>query len=123
VTLAEERLTAPTADGTAPSPGHRPAGLGDAGIGRAAIAGAAVGYVVALTIVATILVVAGAGLLPALGVGAFVAIWGGPGFGGMVAAQRYADRIADEERRDRAAAEMTNRPVAVRAMAPPAAMS
>jgi len=71
----------------------------DAGIVRAAVVGAVVGYVVALAIVATILTVAGAGLGPALGVGAYVAIWGGPGFGGMVNAQRHADRIAADERR------------------------
>jgi hypothetical protein len=70
----------------------------DAGIARAAIAGAAIGYLVALTLVATIVLVAGGGLFAALGVGAYVAIWGGPGFGGMVAAQRYADRLAAEER-------------------------
>lgn len=77
---------------------HPSAELSDAGIGRAAIVGAAVGYVVALTIVAVIVLVAGGGLIAALGVGAYVAIWGGPGFGGMVAAQRYADRLDAEER-------------------------
>jgi hypothetical protein len=41
---------------------------------------------------------AGAGLGVALAVGAYVAIWGGPGWGGMIGAQRYADRIADDER-------------------------
>ncbi len=70
----------------------------DAGIARAAITGAAVGYLVALMLVATIVLVAGGGLGAALGVGAFVAIWGGPGFGGMVAAQRRADQVAAEER-------------------------
>jgi hypothetical protein len=70
----------------------------DAGIVRAAITGAAVGYLVALMLVAAIVLVAGGGVVAAFGVGAYVAIWGGPGFGGMVAAQRYADRIAAEER-------------------------
>jgi hypothetical protein len=78
--------------------GHRSAQPGDAGIGHAAVVGAVVGYFVAFTIVAGILLVARAGLGAALAVGGYVAIWGGPGFGGMVNAQRYADRIAAEER-------------------------
>ncbi|MGH9042577.1 MAG: hypothetical protein ACRDZ3_20375 [Acidimicrobiia bacterium] len=70
----------------------------DAGIGRAAVTGALVGFVVVLTLVSGIALAAGAGLIGALGVGAFAALWGGPGWGGMVGAVRHADRIADDER-------------------------
>jgi hypothetical protein len=70
----------------------------EAGIGRAAVKGAIIGYFAVLTIVAGIVLAAGAGLGVALAVGAYVAIWGGPGWGGMIGAQRCADRIADDER-------------------------
>ncbi len=70
----------------------------EAGIGRAAATGAAIGFVVVLTIVACIALAGGAGVVSALAVGAFAALWGGPGWGGMVGAVRYADRIADDER-------------------------
>lgn len=67
-------------------------------IGHAAVVGAMVGYVAVVALIASILLVAGAGFVVAVGVGAFVGIWGGPGWGGMVAAQICADRIAEEER-------------------------
>lgn len=70
----------------------------EAGIARAAAKGTLVGFVVVLTIVGGIALSAGAGVMGALGVGAFVALWGGPGWGGMVGAVRYADRIAENER-------------------------
>jgi hypothetical protein len=80
------------------SSSHAPAELSEAGIGRAAVKGAIIGYFAVLMIVAGIVLAAGAGLGVALAVGAYVAIWGGPGWGGMIGAQRYADRIADDER-------------------------
>jgi hypothetical protein len=70
----------------------------EAGIGHAAIKGAIIGYFAVLAIVCGIVLAAGPGLGVALAVGAYVAIWGGPGWGGMIGAQRYADRIADTER-------------------------
>jgi hypothetical protein len=73
----------------------------ETGIGHAAVNGAIIGFVVVLTIVSGIALAAGAGLGSALGVGAFAALWGGPGWGGMVGAVRCADRIADEERKGR----------------------
>ena len=78
----------------------------DASIGRAAVRGAIVGYFAVLALVSTILfTTAGVGIPTALGVGAFVAIWGGPGWGGMVAAQAHADRLeADQLRAARSAA-------------------
>jgi hypothetical protein len=75
-----------------------PAEASEAGIGRAAANGAVIGFIVVLAIVGGIALVAGAGMVSALGVGAFAAVWGGPGWGGMVGAVRYADRIADDER-------------------------
>jgi hypothetical protein len=79
--------------------GHRKVDSPDAGIGRVAVKGAIIGYFAVVVLVGVIVFAAGAGLGVALGVGAYVAIWGGPGWGGMVAAQRYADRIAEDERR------------------------
>lgn len=72
-----------------------------AAIGHAAVVGAIVGYAVVLAVVGGIVLVSsGAGVGVALGIGAFVAVWGGPGWGGMIAAQRCADRIAEDERHD-----------------------
>lgn len=72
----------------------------DASIGRAAVRGAIVGFFAVVALVSTILfTVAGVSLIVALGVGVYVGIRGGPGWGGMVAAQRRADQLADEERR------------------------
>jgi hypothetical protein len=71
----------------------------DAGIGRAAVKGAIVGFFAVLTIVGSLVFLTGAGLGIALTVGTYAAIWGGPGWGGMMAAQKYADRLAEDERR------------------------
>ena len=72
----------------------------DASIGHAAVRGAIVGYFAVLVLVgALVFTVAGVGLGTAVAVGAYVGIWGGPGWGGMVAAQRRADQLADAERR------------------------
>jgi hypothetical protein len=80
--------------------GSAPEDSSDASIGRAAVRGAIVGFFVVLALISTMLfTVAGVSLWVALGVGAYVGIWGGPGWGGMVAAQRHADRLAEDERR------------------------
>lgn len=88
---------------------HTRVDASEAGIGRAAVKGAIIGYFAVLTIVGGIVLAAGAGLGVALAVGAYVAIWGGPGWGGMVGAQRHADRIAEEER-SRESKERTDEP-------------
>jgi hypothetical protein len=80
--------------------GHSMTESSDASIGRAAVRGAIVGFFAVLALISTLMfTVAGVSLAVALGVGAYVGIWGGPGWGGMVAAQRHADRLADDERR------------------------
>jgi hypothetical protein len=80
--------------------GHPMTDSSDASIGRAAVRGAIVGFFAVLALISTLMfAVAGVSLAVALGVGAYVGIWGGPGWGGMVAAQRHADRLADAERR------------------------
>ncbi len=82
------------------APGHSTMDSADASIGRAAVRGAIVGFFAVLALISTLLfTVAGVSLAVALGVGAYVGIWGGPGWGGMVAAQRHADRLDAEERR------------------------
>ncbi len=86
------------ADGRSPT-GRGNAKAPEAGIGHAAVVGAVIGYFVVLTVVGGIVLAAGAGLGVAVAVGAYVAIWGGPGCGRMIGAQRYADRIAADERR------------------------
>ena len=86
--------------------GGTPIDSSDASIGRAAVRGAIVGFFAVVALVSTILfTTAGVSLAVALAVGAYVGIWGGPGWGGMVAAQRRADRLADDERRARSAAQ------------------
>ena len=63
--------------------GHRPAtdrrhvNASRAAIGRAAVKGAVVGFVVVLTYFGSIALAADAGLISALGVGAFAALWRG----------------------------------------------
>ena len=80
--------------------GHSTMDSSDAGIGRAAVRGAIVGFFAVLALISTLLfTVAGVSFVVALAVGAYVGIWGGPGWGGMVAAQKHADRLADDERR------------------------
>jgi hypothetical protein len=91
---------------SAPAPAETPAIITpitaespEASIGHAAVVGAVVGYFVVLTLVGGIVFgAAGAGLGTALAVGAFAAIWGGLGWGGMIGAQIRAERLAADER-------------------------
>jgi hypothetical protein len=62
------------------------------GLGRAVLTGSSIGFVVVAAIVCTIALVAGYDVIDALGVGAFAGLWGGPGFGGMMAATVAANR-------------------------------
>jgi hypothetical protein len=74
------------------------AGSPDAGIGRAAVIGAIIGYFAVLAVVGGIALAAGVRLGGALAVGAYAAMWGGPGWGGMIGAQIHADRLAEQSR-------------------------
>jgi hypothetical protein len=67
----------------------------EAGLGKAVVVGAAAGFLVVVPIVALMLLVAGAGPRSALGVGVYVALWGGPGFGAMFGAVRHVSRSGD----------------------------
>ena len=64
-------------------------------LATALIAGAAIGFVVIFTIVCAALLLAGAAIGPTLGVGLFVAAFGGPGFGTMFGANWYVHRNGD----------------------------
>ena len=79
---------------------HSTTDSSDASIGRAAVRGAIVGFFAVVALVSTLLFTVGdVNLAVALAVGAYVGIWGGPGWGGMVAAQKRADRLDEEQRR------------------------
>jgi hypothetical protein len=79
--------------------GHPSFDSAEASIGHAAVTGAIIGYFAVLALVsALVFTTAGVGFGVALAVGAYVAIWGGPGWGGMVAAQMHADRLDAAER-------------------------
>lgn len=55
-------------------------------IGRAAASGAAIGFVVAAPLFMCVALAFGAGAGGAIAIGLFVGIWGGCGWGGMLAA-------------------------------------
>jgi hypothetical protein len=57
--------------------------------------GAAIGFVVILAIVSAALLIAGSAPVTALGVGVFVASFGGPGFGTMFGANWYVHRFGE----------------------------
>lgn len=67
---------------------------------RGGLVGMVVGFFAVGAIAIAITLNAGSDLMPALGVGAFAAFWGGPGFGGMVGATLASIR-ADAAERDR----------------------
>jgi hypothetical protein len=64
-------------------------------LATALIAGATIGFVAVFAIVCVALLVAGAALTTTLGVGLFVAAFGGPGFGTMFGANWYVHRHGD----------------------------
>lgn len=65
---------------------------GDGGLARAFVRGSVVGSVVVFLLLGGLALATGAGLGPAVGVGAFTAFWGGPGFGGMMGAVLHYSR-------------------------------
>jgi predicted phage tail protein len=73
------------------------------GIGKALTVGVGVGVAAAFIVVAGGFLAGGQGWGPALGMGAFVALWGGLGFGGMIGGVVYLTRAdaAGEQARHR----------------------
>lgn len=61
----------------------------------ALVAGALIGFAVIFAIVAAALLIAGSGLVSAVGVALFVAAFGGPGFGTMFGANWHVHRHGD----------------------------
>ena len=64
-------------------------------IASALINGALIGFAIIFAIVCTVLLVAGASPVTALGSAVFVAAFGGPGFGIMFGANWYVHRTGD----------------------------
>ncbi len=61
----------------------------DERLGRAFVRGTILGTVLVFLFCGGISLLAGLGIGAAIGVGAFTAFWGGPGFGGMMGATVY----------------------------------
>jgi hypothetical protein len=83
------------APGTAPpstAPSTAPSTRDDAGLARAFVRGSVVGSVAVFVLLGGLTLAAGMGAAAALGVGAFTAFWGGPGFGGMMGAVLHYSR-------------------------------
>lgn len=67
----------------------------DDGIGKAFIAGSVIGFVLSFTLFGGVALLAGLGVGAAIGIGMFTALWGGPGFGGMMGAVLHFTKTAD----------------------------
>ncbi len=61
----------------------------DERLGRAFVKGTVLGTVLVFLFCGGISLLAGLGIGAAIGIGAFTAFWGGPGFGGMMGATVY----------------------------------
>jgi hypothetical protein len=73
------------------NPALDPMTLGD-GVGRAAMIGASIGFFVMGGVASSIGLFAGLEPRSSVGIGAFVGVWGGPGFGAMFGAIRAITR-------------------------------
>lgn len=62
------------------------------GFGRAVLIASLIGGLVTFAVTGGITLLASHQVGPAIGVGAFAALWGGPGFGGMMGAVRASSR-------------------------------
>ncbi len=71
--------------------------VGIVGMGRALVVGSVIGFVLTMAVTSGITLLAGGGWGPAIVVGAFAGFWGGPGFGGMLAAVLCSDRTPAEQ--------------------------
>ena len=89
--VAVARPAPAPAPGTAP-PSTAPSTSDDAGLARAFVWGSVVGSVAVFVLLGGLTLAAGMGAAAALGVGAFTAFWGGPGFGGMMGAVLHYSR-------------------------------
>jgi len=65
------------------------------GLTSALVTGAVIGFVTIFAIMCTALLIAGAALTTTLGIAAFVAAFGGPGFGTMFGANWYVHRSGE----------------------------
>ena len=97
--LHEDRAVAPPVAVARPAPAPRtappstaPSTSDDAGLARAFVRGSVVGSVAVFVLLGGLTLAAGMGAAAALGVGAFTAFWGGPGFGGMMGAVLHYSR-------------------------------
>ena len=85
-------VTRPTPQPSTAAPTAPPATSDDAGLVRAFVKGSIIGFVAVFVLLGGITLAAGMGIAAALGVGAFTAVWGGPGFGGMMGAVLHYSR-------------------------------
>jgi hypothetical protein len=65
---------------------------------RGALIGTVIGFVLVGAFTIVIALNAGTSVLAAVGLGAFAAFWGGPGFGGMLGATLAVTRSEERER-------------------------
>lgn len=71
------------------------------GMARALTIGVAIGVLVSFFGVGAVLLLMGEGWGAAIGMGLFVAAWGGLGFGGMLGGVIWASRVEQQEERER----------------------
>ena len=64
----------------------------EAGLARSFVRGSIVGFVAVFVVLGGMVGLLGLGLGPSIGIGLFTAVWGGPGFGGMLAAVLHYSR-------------------------------
>lgn len=67
----------------------------DRGLGRAFVLGSVIGFVVVFASFGGLALGAGLDPAPAAGLGLFTAVWGGPGFGGMMGAVLHHESDAE----------------------------
>jgi hypothetical protein len=81
----------------------QPGDVAGSRVARTAYTAFGIGTVVMFAVGIGICLAVGTSFVDALGVGAFVAIWGGPGFGGMAAGIMYTSREEARRRAEEAA--------------------
>ena len=92
--VPSHRAGSTSREATTPSVGT--AMTADRRLGRAFLWGSLVGSVLVFAFCGGIALLAGMGTPAAIGIGLFTALWGGPGFGGMMGATLYfSEHIED----------------------------